>query len=161
MTLPILRESADVVRLFDPATGEEVDPHTATTDKLAELRDALRDYDETAKMAKKRIDTVLLSRMDAEAQWTVRVNGFKLTAPSPEPEVQYDGEALYEALARLAADGAISWDAVAEAVERKTVYRPVKAKLSKLRKLGGAVREAIDAHAEEVDRDRRVRVSRA
>lgn len=159
--LPVLRENADRVRLFSPATGEELDLPTAPTDQLAEMRAYIRDLEEDLKLAKQALDAEVIDRMDREARWSWNGKGYRLSAPSPAPVTTYDAEELYERLSVLAAKGVISWEALGEAVARVWDYKPRVAGINRLRKLGGEVAEAIDACATEVERVRRVTLGRA
>lgn len=156
----VLRENADRVRLFDPATGEELDLPTVTTDQLAEMRAYIRDLEEDLRLAKQALDAEVIDRMDKAAHWTWNGKGYRLSAPSPAPVTKYDAPELYERLSVLAAKGVISWEALGEAVARVWDYKPRVAGINRLRKLGGEVAEAIDACATEVDRPRRVTLGR-
>jgi hypothetical protein len=159
--LPVLRESADRVRLFSPSTGEEVIPADAATNTLAEVRDAIRTVEEDLRLAKQTIDAELIGRMDSAAKWSVSVGGFKLSAPSPAPSVEYDAQALRGRLEELVADGLLSMQAVDAAVEVVTTFKVRAAGVNALRKLGGLVAEAVQDCSQTVDKPRRVTVSRA
>ncbi len=159
-SLPILRETADTVRLFSPSTGAELDLAAAATDELAEMRAYIRDLEEDLKLAKQALDAEFTGRCDREARWSWAGNGYTLSVPSPAPAVEYDGEHLRTRLGALAAQGVITWAAVDEAVAEVVTYKPRVAGINRLRKLGGAVAEAIDACATQVERARRVTLGR-
>lgn len=161
MSLPILRESADEVRLFDPASGAEISLPDAPTATLAELRDIIRRTEEDQRLAKQAIDAELLARMDRGAKWTLREGGFVLSAPSPSPVEEFDGHALRADLEDAAERGLISTEAVDAAVEMIVDYKPRAAGISALRKLGGEIADIISRHATTSERQRRVKVKAA
>lgn len=161
MSLPILRESADEVRLFDPASGAEISLPDAPTRTLAELRDLIRTAEEDQRLAKQAIDAELLARMDRSAKWTLREEGYLLSAPSPSPTEAFDGHALRAGLEDAADRGLISTDAVDAAVEMIVDYKPRVAGINALRKLGGEIADIIGRHATTSERSRRVTVKRA
>ena len=101
----------------------------------------------------------LLSRFDREAKWTAHVGDLKITGDSPAPAESWDGADLFAALTDLVEAGVISIDAVNAAVQVETVYKPRKAGLTALRRLGGRAAEVVDALAQSVEKDRRVTVS--
>jgi hypothetical protein len=160
-SLPVLRETADEVRLFDPATGEELDLATAATDQLAYMLAYIRNLEEDLKLAKQTLGTEFTERCDREARWSWAGNGYTLKVPSPAPSVEYNAEQLRVRLNALAAQGVISFDAVHEAVEKVVTYKPRVAGINRLRKLGGAVASAIDETATQVEKARRVTLGRA
>lgn len=162
MSLPILRESADEVRLFDPASGEELDLGLVSDATLANLRDMIRDAEEEQRLAKHKIDAEVLSRMDRQARWTLRVEGYELTAPSPAPKTEYpDAAALHAALMDFVDSGDLTVEAVDAAVEQVLTYKPRKAGIEALRKRGGRIAEVIAAHEQQVEPARRVTIKRA
>src|SRR6187431_186869 len=97
--------SADLVVLL-PVTGQELDL-TQPNETLALLFDQIRDLEQQAKVCRDAISEELIRRMDRNASWTVRGGGFKVSAPSPAPKVEYDVETLNRAFAILAAENVI------------------------------------------------------
>jgi hypothetical protein len=159
--LPVLREAADHVRLFDPATGEELELASAPTDQLAEMRAYIRDLEEDLKLAKQALDGEVIRRMDLECRWSWSGNGYTLKAPSPAPGIEFDAAQLRGRLEELVAEGLLSMAAVDAAVEVVTEFKPKVAGINALKKLGGAVAEAIAECATEVEKPRRVSLGRA
>jgi hypothetical protein len=159
-SLPVFRETADTVRLFDPATGEELQLATAPTDQLAEMRAYIRDLEEDLRLAKQALDGEVLKRMDQRAMWSWAGNGYTLKAPSPAPVVEFDAEQLRGRLEELVAEGLLSMAAVDAAVEVVTSFKARVAGINALRKLGGTVAEAVAECATEVDKPRRVSLGR-
>ena len=148
---------ADEVTLLNPQTGEVVGLDAPTED-LAEVLRAVREWEQSARMAKQLISAALHARMDFEGTLTLRAGGFTLKG-SPPTKTLYDGERLAGVLGELAAEGLISPRAVAEAVQPVVTYKPSVMKLKQLHKLGGRVAEAIDECVTVVPNDRRVTVS--
>lgn len=161
MSLPILREHADTVRLFDPATGDELDLSLCSDATLANLRDMIRDAEEEQRIAKHQIDGEVLARMDREGVYTIRVEGFEITAPSPAQRSEFDGAALHAALMAFVDTGELTVGAVDRAVEQVLTFKPKKAGIEALRKLGGEIADTIATHEAKTDPVRRVTVKRA
>jgi hypothetical protein len=160
VSLPILRESADEVRVFDPGTGEEIIIADAPTETLAELRELIRSAEEDQRMAKQALDAELLARMDRAAKWTMNEGGYKLTAPSPTPVETFDAHALRADLEAASEQGLIDQGAVDAAVEVVVDYKPRLAGINALRKLGGDLADIVARHASLAERTRRVTVKR-
>lgn len=156
MTLPILRETADSVRIFEPGTGAEIDLQAAPLEQLADWRHAMRSYEEDAKLAKQAVDREIVARMDRAALWTQREGRYVVTAPSPAPAVEYDADALRDALIEHGLDQ----DAVDRAVVPVVTFKVSKRGLDALRKLPGLA-DVIDEHATEIEKPRRVSVKTA
>lgn len=150
--------AAPVPEVVDPISGELV-ALTAPTDQLADVIDSIRQVEERFKSEKRAIGDELIRRMDAEATWTHRAGGYKITAPSPKPKDEWDGERLHAVLVEYVEADVISVRAAGEAVEQETVYKPRVAGINKLLKLGGDLAEAILACRTQVPPDRRVRVT--
>lgn len=158
--LPILRETADTVRLFDPADGSELILADTDTATLAELRDLIRETEEDQRLAKQALDAELISRMDRAATWTLNEGGFKITAPSPAPQDDYDAQALRVDLEDARDRGLITDEAVDNAVQLIIDYKARAGGIKALLKLGGEVAEIVERHHTLVERTRRVSVKR-
>jgi len=159
--LPVLRESADRVRLFSPTTGAELDLGDAGTNELAAMRAYIRDLEEDLRLAKQALDAEVLRRMDQAAKWSWSGDGWKLMAPSPAPATEYDAAQLRARLDELAAEGVLDASAVDAAVEKVTTLKVRAAGVKALAKLGGAVAQAVADCSRQVEKPRRVTVSRA
>lgn len=140
-----------------PRTGEALDL-TADTETLAAWIDELREYESRSKEIRERIGAELVRRMDQSAKWTIHANGFKVTAPSPAPKVQWDAEALRPVLLELVFEGLISEEASDAALEVVLSYKAKPAGLNALLKLGGPVAERLSECRSEVEPVRRVSV---
>lgn len=148
------------IQLVNPSTGELVELD-GPTEALAEFLADMREHESLCREAKKLVTREVVSRMDRQAAWTIRAAGLKLSAASPQPTEEFDGPELKEALHALVEEGVISIEAVDAAVETVVTYKPRKAGIVALRKLGGRVAEVVDAHSREVEKERYVSVSRA
>jgi hypothetical protein len=101
-------------------------------------------------------------RMDGERTWTAHVGGFKVTAPSPEPSTDYDGEKLHASLARLEKRGDAPKGTAERAVKTVTEYKPQRGEIGKLLKGGGKIATTIRRYTltkPKADGDRRVSVT--
>lgn len=140
-----------------PVTGEAINL-TAGTDDLAYWVDRLQDIERQAKEARSMVGEELLRRLDHDACWTARVEGFEITAPSPAPTVEYDVDKLRATLDELVDDGYIGQGAAQAAVKVETSYKPVVAKLNALKKVAPEVARRIEECGTEVEKRRYVRV---
>jgi hypothetical protein len=148
------------IQLVNPSTGEVVELD-GPTESLAEFLADMREHESLCREAKKLVTREVVSRMDKSATWTLHVAGLKLSAASPAPTEEFDGPELKEALHALVEEGVLSIEAVDAAVETVVSYKPRKAGINALRKLGGRVAEVIAEHCREVEKDRYVSVGRS
>ena len=146
------------LRLVSPATGEVLDLDAPTGD-LGRLLSDIRDAEFQLREMKRAASREILARMDKQAAWTLRTEGVTLTGQSPKPAEEWDGPELREALLAFVDRGLLSIEAVDNAVNTVVTYKPRKAGIQALRKLGGEVEEAIDSLAHYDERDRYVKVS--
>lgn len=130
-------------------------PDSALGRCLAEIRE----FEALLREQKKILTEELLSRCDRRASWTVYEDGVKISGSSPAPVETWDGAELYSALWAFVDAGVLSEEAVNAAVGIETIYKPKKAGIQALRKLGGDVAGTIDGLAQEVEKDRRVTVT--
>ena len=117
----------------------------------------MRELERQAKEIRDTLGEELVRRMDAKAKWTLNLDGYKVSAPSPAPKVEWDVTALRSTLAALRDQG-IDEDALDAAMDVVVTYKPRTAGLNALKKLGGLVAEQIEACAVEVEPVRRVTV---
>lgn len=129
--------------LIHPNSGQMIDPRTAEPAELADYVLAIRDWEARARTAKSMVSHELLRRMDADAEWTIREGGFKMTGASPEQYV-WDPDKLREVLKELLSEGKITAAAANAAMKREVTYKPVVGGIKKLLKLGGEVKAAIE-----------------
>ncbi|CAA9323630.1 MAG: hypothetical protein AVDCRST_MAG68-2108 [uncultured Gemmatimonadetes bacterium] len=129
--LPILRETADTVRLFDPATGEELVLADAPLETLAEVRELIRADEENQRLAKQALDAELHARMDRENTLTLHVDGFDITG-KPAEVAEWSVEELRVELERLVTDGVLSEEAARKALRPVVVLKPQAGELKKL-----------------------------
>lgn len=141
-----------------PATGEAVALDGPTEDLAAHMAD-IRQLESELREAKALIANEVMQRMDRDALWTQRVGPWEVKGESPE-RVEYDPEALSKTLDDLLEMGAISLGAADAALEEVTTYKPRVRGLNALIKLGGEVKERIEACQRPVDKPRRLSVKR-
>lgn len=147
--------------VMNPATAELLPVAQAATDQLAEAREALTELRSQIGAAQAAIDRELVARFDRENRRSARLpDGIKISVPAPFT-VEWDGQALWEALRALRP--ALSDQAIAETVERVTSYKVASAKAAALlRHADPAVREAAArCRTETPVENRRATVSRA
>lgn len=139
-----------------PGTGEVIDVRAAETSVLAEALDYLTGIKQMEASARRIIADEVLRRQDADASWTTPAGGYVLTGQSPARE-EYDGAALAVALEQLD----ISSAAKLAACEPVVAWKPKRAGINALLKLGGEVADAVRSCAVTVDKPRQVRVKRS
>lgn len=144
----------DVPAVVHPTTGEIV-PLDGPTSDLADWLYETREQEGIVRDLKRVVSEELVRRMDAEAQWTVHLGGWKLSAPSPAPSTEYDAEALWAELETLVAEGVISRGAMEAAVTRQYEYKHHTKGINALKRLGGAVATAIARCSRSVPKDNR------
>lgn len=151
----------DLPAVIDPFTGEAVVIADAPTDTLAAFLHNVREVEGAFREQKRAVTREIVERMDREARWTGTVGDYKIVADGPPKPIEYQAEALYEALREYVDSGAISEAALDAAVERTYSYRAKHRGIQALLKLGGHIAETIAKHAHEAEKERRVKVSRA
>lgn len=112
----------------------------ADTSDLAKFIDNVIELGHIASEARGMVSDELVARLDANACWTLRVDGWQLKTASPAAgSVSYDVSQLRAALETLVADGVISRAAAWGAVEpvRATVTVPYRLLRDVLRALDG------------------------
>ncbi len=131
MSLPIVRESADVVRIFDPSTGIEVDLANDAAEVLAVVRDAIKEAEDTQRIAKQELDAELHRRMDRANTLTLHLDGWEIKG-KPETKAEWDPDALAVVLGELVEAGELTESAAREALKPTIVLKPMAGKLKKL-----------------------------
>lgn len=147
------------VTLVHPDTGELV-PIDAPDEQLADVLDAIRQWESVARAAKALISAELHARMDTNACWTRRAGRYEIKGQSPGG-VEWDVDALSDALGNLVCDGLITAEASDAALERVVTLKPRARGLNALLKIDGQVRDAVEACRVEVHKDRRISLKRA
>jgi hypothetical protein len=150
-------EIAERAVAVNPATGEALVLAECSTGILGRALDEIRETESKAREFKARVTEEILSRMDALAQWTIHMDGYKITGDSPATH-GYDVVQLRATLERLVADGSLAQEAAIKGIVTKVEYAPAVAGLNALSKLGPEVKEAI--HACETPKTRYVKISR-
>ena len=148
------------ITVVSPRTGEVLELDSSTEDLAGYLAD-VREYESLLREAKNLVQRELLHRMDRAAKWTERVPKYKLSAPSPKPEEQWDGATLRARLLELVDTGALAIEAVDAAVETVVSFKIRKAGVNALRAQDGAAARIVDELVTTVEKDRRVTVTRA
>lgn len=146
--------------IVHPLTGQVLDLDKASPQDLAEMLVEADEYKSMLQELRNYIGSEVQRRMDAGAKWTLHAGDYKLTSSSPAPVEEFDGHDLYLALEELVQQGVITQDALERAVEIKVEYKPRKAGINALRKLGPIPNEAVGKHVREVVPRRYVKVSR-
>jgi hypothetical protein len=116
----------DAREILDPRNGEVVKVSEASDEWLAGFLGWVKALERQARDAKAIIRDEVIARMDRNARWTLPTPAGKLTAPSPTV-VDYDPATLRANLQELVAQGTISAEAAAQAVD----YDQPKLKVSK------------------------------
>jgi hypothetical protein len=146
--------------LVNPATGEALTLESPSPDLGRYLAD-IREIESVVREHKRIVSRELLARMDRTASWTLRAEGLKIVGQSPAPPEEWDGAELRQALLKHVDAGRLSVEAVDAAVETIISYKPRKAGITALRKLGGPIAETVNGLAHTAERERRVTVTRA
>lgn len=148
------------IEVMNPTTGEVL-TLAAPTDDLGGFLADVREFKELLRESERVVSQELLFRMDKGAAWTLHGRGLKISGDSPAPVEAWDGAELRTALLELVDDGVLAVEAVDAAVETVVTYKPRKAGINALRKLGGRVGEVVDGLAVKAEKTRSVRVTRA
>lgn len=145
--------------VIHPVTGEVTDLN-GPTEALAHWLSEARELDRLMRIEKQRITDELLARMDREASYTLRVGDLEIKGDGPKPPVEYEAEALRDALQEYVDAEVITAEALERAVERQPIiYKPRAQGLQALERLGGGVAQVIQRHARpKEDYQRRVSV---
>src|SRR5438477_2520225 len=109
----------------NPATAERIDLDAPSEDLASQLDEA-HNLEAAFKFFKRKLQDELLARMDRAAAWSMKAGEYEISGRSPEPTVEYDGNALALLLARLVDDGEVSQEAAHAAVEEVVTYKPRK-----------------------------------
>lgn len=163
--LPVLSGAAaktGEVTVTFPDSGRRLVLSDASNADLAAWKRSLGEWRRMAAAAERHVDAELVARMDREALWTFRGEGWKLTGSSPKPVVSYrDAEKLRSRLLKLVDEGLITRDAVEAACPVVPARVSVAVgHLAQLEKLGGRVARAVRAYrVERPKRDRSVRAT--
>ncbi len=145
----------------NPATGELLPLARGGTDELAGQLREVRELEGRLREYKSAISRELLHRMDRAAKWTVRYKGWKVEGDAP-PKPDYDGAVLARELGDLVKAGIIDVVAHVAAVEAVEQWKPKKAGINALLKLGSPEITAALARAEvPASKTRTVRVTDA
>lgn len=151
--------------IVNPATGELVSLD-GPTDLLASQLADIRALEALLREVKRAFTGEVVARMDKAVEtgesgsWTVRVGPWTLKAPSPAPTVEYDTQALRDALDALADLGVIGPEAVDRVCQPILTYKVNRSALTTLSKANAQVAKVVAEHSREVQKDRRVTVER-
>jgi len=137
-----------------PATGAQL-LLSAPDEQLVAWLHETRDVESKMRELKGLITREVYARLDSRAKWSATWGGYKVKGESPEPTTEYDGQELAKTLRRLVRRKLIDAEAAAAACEKVTTWKPKKNGINALLKLGGEVKEAIDAIASVKPRDRK------
>lgn len=108
--------------VLDWAIGEKVELATASSVRLAEVIEHGRAVQTSLKDVEQAVSDELVSRLDKDVSWTYRVDGLKISAPSPEKGTEdFPLDALENCLMALIENGVISAEGAAGAIKRQLV----------------------------------------
>jgi hypothetical protein len=145
--------------LVHPLTGEAIDLAHAPDEEIARFLDGLKEHKAQIQEAQHIVTAEVLRRMDLDARYTRRAGPYVFNSSSPEPTVEYDALPLREDLLELVDQRQLTIDAVDRTVEPVVTYKVKKSGINALRKIP-AVREIIDRHGHQVEKNRYVSVTR-
>lgn len=149
---------APMRQVVNPVTGELID-FDADNHELASKHSDIRMVEVMLREAREEIGREFIRRMDHDAKYTIHADGYKITAPSPAPGIEYDTDELAAVLVDLVSAGVVSEDAARRALKEEVRLIPQTAGIKALLKLGGEVAEKIRTCGREVDKPRRVRIT--
>lgn len=139
--------------VVDHRTGEEI-----SHDDIPRIADILDDARTVRYRLGQIIDaaqTAILDHMDAQAQWTLRIPGFKATGDSPgAADVEWDMDELHKLEERL------PHDRYADCVQTVVTEKPITAELRRVAKAGGEIAAIIKRAEVRKPKRRRVSISR-
>lgn len=161
-------EIVDAEPVFDvvPYTGEAITVRDMSDEQLAALIDDAKDFAQVQLSPFQRgLKDEALRRMDEAAArgersaWTFRAGPWKVEGESPD-RTDYDVDETKRVLLDLATRGLIDEAAVKTVIVPKG-WQVSKSGIKQLTKLGGEVKEALEACAHPSTRPRNLSVSRA
>ena len=132
--------------VINPATGEVLSL-SEPTEVLGGWLLEVREQEQRLRAEKLAVARELISRMDSEASYTVRVGQFELKGDGPETPTEYEALELRTALQEFVDGGVITPEALDRAVEPVTTFRARAAGLNALKRLPGSIGEGIDRHS--------------
>ena len=134
-----------------PGTGEQLDLD-ASDDQLATWLKEMQEFRKSMAVIERALKDELLSRMDRRGRWTHHAAGASVSAESPQPGEDFDGEGLYRELMDIVRDGELDREAVDAAIELLPVsYKVKKSGITALRRIGGRAAAAVEAHRIELE----------
>ena len=146
-------------RVLVPFTGEVVSLD-APPEELAALLAEVKDVESRLRELKGEVSAEFHRRFDRQRKWSCDAGDYKVSGKSDAVEVVYDPDLLAVVLTQLVDEGAITPDAMDEALESITTWKIRKAGINALRK-SPKFAELIDATGTEREPEgRRVTVRR-
>lgn len=138
-------EMSPSLALVPWGTGEVLDLSSVDDRKIAETLEAAKQWEaDVLKPFKRLLHELVLGRMDADAEWTIHVDGFDLSAPSPNLK-EYNVDQVRALLNQLVAEGKITKDAADKGVKSEVKWSVVVGGLNKLVKISDEIKERVEA----------------
>ncbi len=149
------------------ATHQVLVPHTGEVlsldsppEELAALLAEVKDVESRLRELKGEVSAEFHRRFDRARKWSVDAGDYKVAGQSDQPITEYDPDLLAVVLTQLVDEGAITPDAMDDALESITTWKIRKAGINALRK-SPKFAELIDAcGTEKQPEGRRVTVRR-
>ena len=143
-----------------PHTGELIDPKSMSVGQIARLTDEIRDVESRLRELKGELARVVTARMDAERSWTLTDGEWKVSAKSDALVSEWDVTELQSILSDLVAEGAITGEAAARAVQPRVEYKVVAAGVNALMKSPALAKRLAPARRLVAPTDRRLSIAR-
>lgn len=141
-------------------TGELVSIQEASDEALARWFATYKDARDLMNSAKREVDAEFIRRADYNATQHIDVEGVgRITVDGPGDEEVWNTNDLRAALRKLVSEGEISEQAAYQALEKVVSWKVKYAGINNLRKLGGYVRDTVDACCDRQEKVRRTRLS--
>lgn len=138
--LELVKQASDGIAIVDPDSGEMFAltdaPATTIAAVLGRTKLAVGDMLDHLRSVERALGDEMISRMDAEGEWTQRSRGVRVSAPSPTAgTVTWDAELLRTILDDLVTEKKITRAAALRACKVETKHVAVIAGITKLQKL--------------------------
>jgi len=109
--------------VIDPVMGEELTLADASEERLGQLLLDVREYEHRLRELKRLVSEEVVRRCDFRRQWTLHAGHLTLSTKSDARVAEWDVEGLLEELYAMVAEGLISTEAIAAAVQPRVEYK--------------------------------------
>jgi hypothetical protein len=160
MQLDLIRPGDHDLEVTDPDTGEVVSLADASSETLAAILRVIIERRQDLSDKQRWLGAILIERMDANAEWTVRGARVKVTAPAPgDTRIEWDAPALAVVLDELIGEGVITREAASRALEQRVEYKPLLRGINAINKIPGVSERIAHCASHVPTAERTVRVS--